>query len=362
MNRIRVRPRPVVTRKKQPAIKLSANRQSVKANNNKNISVVRTNQQLETINKLGVKLSIKQPKNIQQRTIKSYPIKKVTQPKRAVHEILAPKKPVKPIQRTPIVKKRQAVRQRRKPLGNRSKYKKPEFGRYIEKIKGLRNIGVGRVLVMIACGPSVKEAPLELLKGHVKIDFMVINKPYGADSSTPQEHKFIWPPRYWVFCDNSQYNRNQQVWNNYGGLIINSSAVRSRKQNQILVKHRGGRGFSKDLVSGFHIGRSTTFANMQTALWMNYDKIYIFGLDMCAVSGQVHHYGQNPDVTNERRVPRFKDEAAHYAFAAQTLSPKEREKFVICSSYNKFNFVDSFDKLDQKVAPKIILERLSSQT
>ena len=186
---------------------------------------------------------------------------------------------------------------------------------------------------------------------------MAINQPYGYyPDRCPKKHVAIWPTRYWAFCDHSQYKRNQETWDKYKGLILNSAAVKARHPKQIIIKHRGSKGFSKDMMSGYHIGRSSTFANMQVAWYMNYDKIYIFGLDMGEVDGKLHHYGQNPDVANDNRKARFASEAEHYGHAVRTLTPKEREKFVICSSYNKWPFADNFPRLHQKEAPAIILE------
>ena len=235
-----------------------------------------------------------------------------------------------------------------------------KYSNYYDKIKKLEGTGKGRVLIIVACGPSVKEAPLELLIDHPKIDFMLINQPYGfyADRC-PEKHRGIWPPKYWVFCDHSQYKRNMDAWSKYKGIIINSSAVRANHPRQIVVKHRGGKGFSKDLANGYHIGRSTTYANMQTAWYMGYDKIYIFGLDMGEVDGKLHHYGQNPDVSPANRKGRFASEAEHYSFAARSMTGKERKRFIICSSYNKWPFTQEFQSLDHKNAPEIILQNIN---
>jgi hypothetical protein len=96
---------------------------------------------------------------------------------------------------------------------------------------------------------------------------------------------------------------------------------------------------------------------MQTAFWMNYDKIYIFGCDMSKSADlkQLHFYGTNPDVKPSIRVQRFEREAEHYLVGAKQLTPQERKKFVFCSSYNKWPFVDHFEKLDHNIAVEHIL-------
>ena len=268
-----------------------------------------------------------------------------------------------PIKKIPAVSNKRHILGRREPkLAERKKKIENRYSQFSSKITKLKGIGRGRVLIMVACGPSIKEVQLDLLTRHPQIDFMVINKAWGYDKSIcPEGHGNIWPPKFWVFCDHSQYTRNKGAWESYKGTIINSAAIRSRKQNQIIIRHRGGKGFSRDILKGYHIGRSTTYANMQVAFYMNYDKIYIFGLDMCQVGDDLHSYGKNPDVSDNNRMSRFQAEAEHYSFAATKLNADERSKFTICSSYNPYPFADQFGRMDHKEAPKMILKSLEDQ-
>jgi hypothetical protein len=228
---------------------------------------------------------------------------------------------------------------------------------YLDKVKALKNVGSGKVLIMIACGPSVKEAPLELLVDHPKVHFMAINNPYGYyKDKVPNGHDKLWPATYWCFCDHSQYNRNKEAFNSFKGRIINSTGVRGAHPSQVVVKNKGGKGFSRDLTVGYHIGRSSTFANMQVAFYMGYDKIYVFGLDMAEVGGKLHHYGVNPDVAPSNRKQRFQGESTYYDFMTKNLKPVELDKFVLCSTYNPWPFMKAFNRLDQKEAPRKILE------
>jgi hypothetical protein len=253
--------------------------------------------------------------------------------------------------------KRRVVRPRT-PRSNRARAPRPsplrqqkelEIGRYKEAVNKLKNCGVGRILIMVACGPSITEADLPKMKDHPLIDFMSINKP------DPRLH----PTQYWVFCDQSQYTRNKDTFEKYTGNLINAWSVRARHKNQTLIRNKSGKGFSKNLSQGYHIGRSTTFANMQTAFWMNYDKVYIFGCDMCKPPGQdkLHFYGVNKDVEPSIRAKRFAKEAEHYMIGAKQLTAEERKKFVFCSSYNPWPFVKEFEKMDHKKAVDHILEK-----
>lgn len=227
--------------------------------------------------------------------------------------------------------------------------KELEMGRYKKLIEDLQDCGKGRILVMVACGPSISEADLPKLKNHPLIDFMSINRPDMR----------IHPTKYWVFCDQSQYLRNKELFDKYPGKVINTWSVRARHPNQVLIRNKSGKGFSKNLLQGYYIGRSTTFANMQTAYWMNYDKVYIFGCDMCKPpnSEDLHFYGTNQDVDPAIRVKRFSKEAEHYIIGAQQLNPVERKKFVFCSAYNPWPFVKEFEYMDHREAVDHILAK-----
>tara|TARA_R100001244_G_scaffold25113_2_gene25482 strand:+ start:130440 stop:131333 length:894 start_codon:yes stop_codon:yes gene_type:complete len=228
------------------------------------------------------------------------------------------------------------------------KSKEVELSRYKEKVQSLKGCGVGRFLVMVACGPSILEVDLPKLHQHALVDFMSINKP------DPRLH----PTKYWAFCDQSQFARNQEIFKQYTGTVINAWSVRARHQNQVLVRNKSGKGFSKDLLKGYFIGRSTTFANMQTAFWMNYDKIFIFGCDMCKPPGsdKLHFYGRNQDVDPKIRETRFKKEAEFYLAGAKAMTAQERQKFVFCSSYNPWPFMEYFKTLDHKTAVEEIIK------
>lgn len=218
------------------------------------------------------------------------------------------------------------------------------------KLQELKDCGKERILVMIACGPSVLENDFSVLNNVDKIDIMVINKPLQQ----------VWQPKYWAFCDQSQYRRNESEFHRYGGLLINSSAVLARKPNQVTIKAKATTGVSRNIHEGYVIGRSSVYANMQTAMWMGYDKVFIFGVDMCAVGGKLHHYGVNPDVPEDKRKERFEGEAKNYGIMASKLPDEIRNRFYFCSSYNPWGFTQKFNKWDHKGALERILELAKS--
>lgn len=214
---------------------------------------------------------------------------------------------------------------------------------YHSKINSIKNSGSGKLLAIVACGPSVNEIELDKILNNDKIDIMCINRP----------DKRLWPTKYWLFCDQTQYARSKDLWESYGGTIINASSIRVRHKNQILIKGLTGKGFSFDMQKGFYIGRSSTYAAMQVALWMNYDKILLFGLDMCAVDGKLHHYGKNLDVTDEVRIQRFDREAENFDNAMDILG-EHSKRFIMLSNYNKYEFANKMDRQDHTKIGDII--------
>lgn len=262
----------------------------------------------------------------------------------------------KPERKNPVRRVTRANRAKAQPVRSSplKRHKELEIGKYKDSVSKLRNSGVGRLLIMVACGPSIQEVNLPKLKNHPLIDFMSINKP------DPRLH----PTRYWVFCDQSQYKRNQEAFEKYTGTVINAWSVRARHKNQVLIRNKSGKGFSKDLHQGYYIGRSTTFANMQTAYWMNYDKVYIFGCDMCKPPGfdDLHFYGRNQDVDPTIRVKRFAKEAEHYLIGAQHMTAEDRAKFVFCSAYNTWPFMKQFEQMDHREAVDKILNKANEMT
>lgn len=220
------------------------------------------------------------------------------------------------------------------------------------QVNKIKNIGQGKVLIIVGNGPSHKEAPLDELKKYAEIDFMSVNRPDDR----------LWPTDHWIFCDNSQLRRHKNLWHTYNGNIINSSAVRETKNNCVKIKSLHGKGFSHNLLTGMHIGRSSVYAAIQVGLWMGYDRIYIFGCDMAAVNGRVYPWGSNPDVADKARVKRFKYEAEHYNWFAKNGGAKAREKITFCTTYNPWKFIKFFENLNHMAAIDVISKRHAKET
>lgn len=177
--------------------------------------------------------------------------------------------PQAPTQRKAIsAVSRNAVLKKRRAKQVKVRYLTPDPSpESLAKIMNLKNHAKGRILVIIGNGPSILETNLDKLKGHPLIDVMSINKPDMR----------VWPSRYWTFFDQSQYTRHEDLWNNYDGILFNSTSIKKQKATSMQFKNTHGKGWSRDLTKGIFIGRSSVFAGMQIALWLGHEHIYTLG-------------------------------------------------------------------------------------
>ena len=232
------------------------------------------------------------------------------------------------------------------PIINKSYAKQSNYQLdIIKNLNSIHGIGSNKLLAIFAPGPSILEADIGKLISVDYVDTMTINKPDDR----------YWETKYWIFCDYTQYSRNKTAFNNFNNTVITPTSFKINHKNSIKFKLLHDKGFSFNLVNGVYVGWSTTYVAMQFALWMNYDKIFIFGCDMGRVNGKLHSYGVNPDVPEDVRMQRFAREANNYMIAANIMDENIRNRFYFCSSYNKWEFVDKFNRLDQRVAIDYII-------
>lgn len=293
------------------------------------------------IPKIAPKISFKQPQN---QIVKQKVIKHIT---KASQLIVKPSN-IQP--KTQVKQKPQAIVSNRSVgiVKNRSSFVPPKRDRSNDNVKQLKGIGIGRILIICANGPSMSEVDFSTIKDNQKIDFYCVNKP----------NTNVFPSKFWGFCDQSQYNRHKELFDSYEGILINPTSVRARRHNQVLIRVKQGSGFSKDLELGYYIGRSSSYAAMQVAYYMEYSHIFLFGVDMAAdQNGNLWSYGNNnPDVKSEERLRRFAAEAKSYALAGDMLTQAERNRYTFCSSLLTWPFKDRFNHIDHKVAIEKVLE------
>lgn len=215
--------------------------------------------------------------------------------------------------------------------------------------KELCNKGKAKILVIVANGPTHKEADLAKLKGHNTIDLMTINKPDDR----------IWPTDYWLFCDPALQSRHDQYWQNYTGITINTRQVAEVKSNNVKLQTIAERSFSSDLEAGVHIGRTSTYVGLQVAMYMNYAKVFVFGCDMSRVNGLLYPWGENPDARSDLREQRFAKEALSFQHFADNSTAEQRNKIVFCSLENPWPFVQQFNTMDHREAVDNILRAAS---
>lgn len=221
----------------------------------------------------------------------------------------------------------------------------------LAKIHKIKSIGNKKALVIIGNGPSINEVDVTKITNHEKIHTLSINKP------DPR----LWPTNYWAFFDSSQFKRHKNLWDEYNGIIFNSTAIKQQKEHSIQFKNIGGKGFSLEATKGIHIGRSSVYASMQIALWMDYSEIFIFGCDMNpnGINGRLHFYGDNPDVNPAVRKNRFKNEAEYYDWIVDNVDELLRKRFYFCTDYNPWSFMGHFNQMSHKTAIEHILNKYS---
>lgn len=187
--------------------------------------------------------------------------------------------------------------------------------------KSLKDTGRGKSLHILACGPSRLETFYPEADG--SSDVLAVNKP-------------LMSAKYWLLMDNTQKERNSDIWQKFPGIILTGYAVKPpRRHNQLMIPSTDIEAFDVPVW----IGKDSTYVAAQLAYYMNYDFIFIHGLDKCQVNGQTHFYGKNEDAPDEYRIPRFEQELYAWDWAATHLPKEVRQKFHFMSPYCKRDFL-----------------------
>ena len=236
---------------------------------------------------------------------------------------------------------------RQNPAVSKPRDRVPEDSKPVSE---LRYQGRGKTLVIVANGPTHKQAALTELKGRDNIHLMTINKPDDR----------IWPTDYWLFCDPALRSRYDRYWQDYSGITINTRHVTETKPNCVKLQTIADRTFSNDLENGVHIGRSSTYVGLQVAMYMDFAKVFVFGCDMGRVDGLLYPWGDNPDAPSHLREQRFAKEALSFQYFADNSAEEQRDKVVFCSLENTWPFVQRFKSIDHLSAVETILREAAT--
>lgn len=223
------------------------------------------------------------------------------------------------------------------------------LGQANSAITNLKGRGKGKSLVVCGNGPSLAEAPLDRLKGLSNVEFLAINVP------DPR----VWPTQYWILLDSVNMLRPECAGfiPDYQGIVITNHVkknVQFRHMVRILL-HRGS-GIGRDMLCGVRMGNSSGYVALQAALYMGFQDIYFFGLDMWkSEDGELWNFGENSGIRPETRLKMFEADAEYWNIGADQLTPDERAHIFVCSTLNPWPFVKKFTQLSPiKGVEKII--------
>ena len=189
-----------------------------------------------------------------------------------------------------------------------------------DKVLSLKDIGVGRKLIIIASGPSVKRVNLEIARELPNVDCMTVNRPDDR----------VWPTKFWTFNDSPIYSK-YKLYDNPKTQIISTQSV--RLNHAIILKHApDGFGFNYDITKGVVLNRSSTYAALQIAYYMNYDKVIVLGCDQgLDADGRLYHNRFDFEFGGqEKRVTKFDLEAKRF----EQLCQYDMSKFIFISDIN----------------------------
>lgn len=196
------------------------------------------------------------------------------------------------------------------------------------EILKLKDSGIGRKMIIVASGPSVKRANLEIVNELPNVDCLTVNRP----------DERVWPTKYWHFNDSPIWMKYKLFDNPKTQIIVSQSC---RLSNAIVLKHYPeGFGFSYDLAKGVVINKSSTYSALQIAAYMNYDRIVVLGCDQgLDHDGALYHNRHDFEFGGqEKRVDKFDFEAKRF----EQLLNYDMSKFIFASDINQRNW---FNKL-----------------
>ena len=166
-------------------------------------------------------------------------------------------------------------------------------------IKGMGNIHNGDRCFIVATGPSLTMADLQLLKGEIT---------FGMNSITKVFDKTDWRPTYYGIQDRQVYEKMEDsILDNYGtatNVFVADQLGRyfHLPENFIQFPYNGNyhiyRGdyedysveFSPNAYEVVYDGYSITYSLIEIAIYMGFKKIYLLGADCNYPKGEKNHF------------------------------------------------------------------------
>lgn len=162
------------------------------------------------------------------------------------------------------------------------------------KYKGYRGFVIGN-------GPSLKINDLDFLQNEVTI---ASNKIYLAFEKTE------WRPSFHTMCDRLLWGKlRNEIYKYIDNIIIPHKFFGGNKVNNIYFKDLGlfqfhDIGFSSDILDGVFSGDTITYMNLQIAVHLGLNPIYLIGCD--------HYYLGESNIANHYSSIRHSDFNNHF--------------------------------------------------
>ncbi len=215
------------------------------------------------------------------------------------------------------------------------KYKSEKNKRYWKSLKGKYNNQIGFV---IGNGPSLKINDLtEIYKG--KYISIASNKIYLAFNQT------LWRPTIYTVTDGLIWtNINNKLDKFFNVIHINKNL--NNKKNTILTRYWTSLppfSFSSDISKGINGGYSVTFENLQIAIYMGLNPIYLIGCDHSYVNDKNDVSGEvecNSDIDKNHFILNYTEKGEIVDYAP---IDKVTKSFLIAREYAENNEIQVFN-------------------
>lgn len=182
----------------------------------------------------------------------------------------------------------------------------PEF--HCEEIKKYKDAYKGKRCFIIGNGPSLKAEDLEKLHQNNEITF-ASNKIYKIFEQTNWRPDFYFCTDQWLFRTETKdiLNMEPKICSFYNYAFCNGTVLWISDEKILPIYNMTEQPsplrmprFSKDL-SIYHVdGRSVTYAMLQAAFYMGFDKVYLLGMDhypdsLINIKSTEHFYNSDKD-------------------------------------------------------------------